>query len=88
MPEDKSTRIRKRLVEYVLPDANGIETANKPILDVDRLRRLVDLATPLRERTAGAPDTNVSEIEPAGNREQSAPRRPPDGTHRRTRLAR
>jgi hypothetical protein len=54
MSEAKLSRSRKCQSANVLSDTNGFEAAKKLILDLERLRRLADVARPLRERTAKA----------------------------------
>ena len=87
----KSTRKRKCLVRNVLPDTYEFETAQKPILDLERLRRLADIARPLRDRVQAAESAAIEDrvdggqsAEPAGKDRNRAP----SGAPRRARNVR
>lgn len=84
----KHTRMRKRLAENVLPDANELEASRKPVLDLERLRRLTEIARPLLARAESAPSRNATEGASVTKPDRSGQSRSPAGPHRRARADR
>jgi hypothetical protein len=77
--------ISKATPESVLPDTHELESKEKPLLDLERLRRLADIARPLQARIASAesiPAQNSAESATVGEREQSGQSRSAAGPHR------
>ena len=82
--EVESTCSRRCLVENMPPYAHGLEAPEKPILDLERLRRLAVIVQPIRGRVEGGdhpsdPASSLNPNQPAG----PAPGGPAPGAPRR-----